>query len=114
SAARRRSAHRAPGSWFRIARIRVAWHPVLSHPRRGRCPEPVVRDARIQARRSGVAGKRDELVPIAAGGVAEADATASAQRHLFALELDGRLALDGDVGAVRAVVDEHELAAATL
>lgn len=46
--------------------------------------------------------------------MAEADAAAPVQHQFFAPQLDFFLALDGDVAAVGALVDEHEFVAPPL
>src|SRR5215510_12399388 len=69
----------------------------------------------LGVRRSALdAGVRQRLVEVVAVAVAEADAAAAPEHQLLALQMDLRLAFDGDVRAVRALVDDHELVAAAL
>src|SRR4030095_13401324 len=61
-----------------------------------------------------IARKRQHLRWVVLVRMAEADMAAPAERQLFASQMDLGLALDRDVRAVRALIDQHELVATTL
>jgi hypothetical protein len=94
-------------------------------PQRHRGPAQPVDETRHRARASRQRGSvnrcacrsqaapADEEFDAFAGTVAEGDPAATAQDQLLASQLDLGLAFDRHVGAVRALVDEDELIAAT-